>query len=314
MSEQQKHCLLLGGLGFLGNNLCRALRNKYRISIYARNQLMIERFKLDNSDIDVIKGDFSHELDFARILDDVDVVFHLISTTKPSNLDMLYEFDSNVIPTMRFLESCKGRKIRLIFFSSGGTVYGIKTETPISEDETTDPISSYGIQKLTIEKCIEYYGRMYNLDYLIFRIANPYGPCHIVNITQGVIPIFLSKILKHEVVEIWGDGKVIRDYIFVKDVITACQKGIDYHGTYRLFNVGTGKGYSLLEILHIMEGIVPNSLTVKFYPTRRQDVPSNCLDSSRLQKEFNWKPEMDLESGIRYMASIWNEETLSFDE
>ncbi len=312
--KKRKHCLIFGGLGFLGNHLCRTLRKNYKISVYARNQSMIDKSLCIYSDINIIKGDFFNEQNFARILDGVDVIFHLISSTKPSNLDMMYEFNSNVIPTLRLLEACKERKIRVIFFSSGGTVYGIKNRCPITEDEITDPISAYGIQKLTIEKCIEYYGRMYGLDYLIFRIANPYGPCHIANMTQGVIPIFLSKILKNEVIEIWGDGEAVRDYIFVNDVMTACQKGIEYNGEYKLFNVGTGNGYSLLDILSIMEKIVPNKIVVKFYPSRRQDVLSNYLDSNRLRREFKWEPKMNLESGIKYMASIWNDKTLSFDE
>lgn len=312
---KKKHCLILGGTGFLGRNLCHYLKDKYQISIYAKSSLKINLIKQNYSGVDVVEGDFISlsENDISLLLKDVDVIFHLISTTKPSNLNLTYEFKSNVISTLKILDACRGKDIRIVFFSSGGTVYGVDEESPIKEDAQTNPISAYGIQKLTIEKCIEYYGRMYGLDYLIFRISNPYGPCDIKGMTQGVIPIFISHAMLGRAISIWGNGKIIRDYIFVSDLMEVCEKAIDYNGKYRLFNVGTGQGYSLLDVLRVIEENVSLHLNINFLPERKQDVPSNILDCSRLKNIFKWEPKVTLEQGIKYMISIWNEKDFCFE-
>lgn len=307
--RQGKRCLILGGTGFLGVNLYQALRKSgYDVIIY---HYRIESEKeLNESFPDMIfeRGNFQIEENWDQILDGIDVVFHLISTTNPSNINVLYDFESNVLPTIRFLDVCARKKIRVIYFSSGGTVYGTPRYVPIDEEHRTEPISSYGIQKLTIEKCIEYYGRTYGLDYLILRIANPYGIGQNPLSNQGVIAVFLARVLLRQSIEIWGDGQAVRDYIYVNDVMMACIKLLDYNGAVRVFNVGSGEGKSLNSIVKIIGKQTGLKPMVHYCASRIQDVPVNVLDNTVIKKELNWSPVVSMDEGINFMVNSWDKE------
>jgi len=305
-----KKCLILGGAGFLGRNLCKELsRQGYEITVYNRESTQITELCKIVPSVRIIKGDFSTQTkeSFGLLLSNIDVVFHLISTTNPSNKNVLYDFESNVLPTIRFLDACiKSNIKKFIYFSSGGTVYGLPKYVPIDEIHQMEPISSYGIHKLSIEKCIEYYGRTYQLDYNILRIANPYGRGQRPFVNQGVIAVFLANALLGKTIEVWGDGKVVRDYISVVDVIMVCIKVIDYQGQYKIFNVGSGKGSSLNEIIDIIQGEINKTINVKYVEGRIQDVSANILDISLIENELNWTPKVTLEQGIGEMISNWD--------
>lgn len=239
------------------------------------------------------------------LLDQADVVFHLISTTKPGNRDVRKEFETNVIPTIGLLEACAVRGIRLVYFSSGGTVYGIPKYIPLDEGHETEPISAYGIQKLSIEKCIEYYGRMNGLDYSILRIANPYGRFQDPESQQGVIAVFMAHALAGEKIEIWGDGSSVRDYVYVDDVMDACCRLLEYHGDCHTFNIGSGTGHSLQQIVRMIEEDLGRAVDIRYLPSRRQDVPSNVLDCRLAGRELGWHPATELAEGIHRMHEMW---------
>lgn len=306
-------CLILGGTGFLGKNLCRSLLQRhYHVIIYAKQSICLREMATMFPEISFIEDDFIREKDFSKFIDAVDIVFHLISTTNPGNKNMLYDFESNVLPTIRFLDACIGRQIRVIYFSSGGTVYGIPNYLPIDEGHRTEPISAYGIHKLTVEKCLEYYGRTYGLDYIIFRISNPYGMYQNPFANQGVIAVFLSKALLRETIEVWGDGNTVRDYIYVDDVINACLKIVDYTGKVKIFNIGSGKGYSLREIISIIRHKLDTVVEVRYLASRIQDVPTNILDNSLFKRELRWRLHVDLDQGIQKMIDSWDIKTKQF--
>lgn len=298
-------CLVLGGTGFLGINLCEALLAcGYEVYAFSRGGDKSEYLQQILSKVRIIKADFTLVENWGNFLTNVDIVFHLISTTKPSNENLLYEFSTNVIPTIRLLEACRGRNIKLIYFSSGGTVYGIPKYLPIDECHSTEPISAYGIHKLSVEKCIEYYGRSYGINYIILRIANPYGAYQDFNSGQGIIAIFLEKLKNKKPLEIWGDGENIRDYIYIKDLINACMKVITYKGNKKIFNIGSGKGHTIKEIVQILKKKVSYCVEIKFLPARIQDVSVNVLDISLAKKELNWLPKVTLEAGIDVMVDF----------
>lgn len=308
-----KKCLILGGTGFLGKNLCRNLLKKhYQVVVFAKCTMHLKEMSVMFPEISCINGDFSCEKDFSNLLEGVDIVFHLISTTNPGNKNVLFDFESNVLPTIRFLDACVARKIRVVYFSSGGTVYGSSRYLPIDEGHRTEPISAYGIQKLTIEKCFEYYGRTYGLDYIVFRISNPYGMYQNPLANQGVIAVFLSRALLGQTIEVWGDGSSIRDYIYVDDVMTACLNIMHYTGEFKIFNVGSGKGYSLHEIIYIMRHQLDIVVDVRYLSSRIQDVSTNILDNSLLKRELHWNLQVDLEQGMRKMLASWDTKTKTF--
>lgn len=309
----QQRCLVLGASGFLGKNLCRTLRRHgYEVLAYGRDAARMQELAALIPEVHVVTGDFVRTGVPTALLDAADIVFHLISTTKPANKDVKKEFVTNVVPTVNLLDACAARHLRLVYFSSGGTVYGLPRYVPIDEGHRTEPISAYGIHKLSVEKCIEFYGRTYGLDYEILRISNPYGRYQDPLAQQGVMAVFMARAILGQPIAIWGDGSVVRDYIDVDDVMAACLKLLAYRGVERIFNIGSGKGYSLQAILYRMERELGQRITVQYQPSRVQDVPANVLDNSLAEKELSWQPHIGIEEGIHKMHQLWHPEQHDF--
>jgi UDP-glucose 4-epimerase len=300
------HCLVLGGSGFIGANLCRGLLDSgatvRSLALDAPSPAVVADDVQSN--VEWIYGNFA-DLDLVySALRNIDIVFHLISTTLPdmSNKDVKYDLASNLLPTIQLLEAAKNSKIKkMIFISSGGTVYGIPKNIPITENHETHPICAYGIHKLAIEKYLNLFHHLWELDYGILRVSNPYGINQPTNRPQGVIANFLHRLANHEPIEIWGDGNVVRDYIHIDDVIEAFLLLIDHRGPNRLFNIGTGKGYTILELISMIETISGRKVEVRYREGRRVDVPSNILDVNLAKSELCWKPNIDLEHGMYLM-------------
>lgn len=299
-------CLVLGGAGFIGSHLCEALEAlENDVTIYDRFTASIDNLRHINSKVKLVSGDFSQEKNFEQILKDIDVVFHLVSTTLPSNEDTILDVDTNILPTLALLEACKNKSIKVIYFSSGGTVYGIPENTPIPEEHSTDPICSYGIHKLAIEKYLHLYRYLYGLDYAIMRIANPYGERQAPFGSQGAIAVFLAKALLGQPIEIWGDGTIVRDFLYVGDVVNAALLLMEYQGGEKIFNIGSGTGHSLCEIVAEIEEVLGHKIDVKFLQGRKQDVPTNVLDTTRVHQELGWMPTVNLNIGLSKMVAAW---------
>jgi len=290
------NCLILGGGGFLGSHLSEGLATKgHRVCVF-------ERPGYSRRSLDVIEGNIDDPPQIARALSGMDVVFHLACTTVPgsSNADPIYDLASNVLPTLRVLEAARQSRVaRIVFFSSGGTVYGIPERMPIDEDHPTNPTSAYGIHKLAIEKYLALYRRLYGLDSLILRISNAFGEGQSPTSGQGVVAAFLYKALRHEPVEIWGDGSVVRDYIHVSEIVSAAIKSIEYEGHHRTFNIGSGIGISLRDVVVAVEELVGVRLEVHHGAARPFDVPISILDISRAKEHLNWSPQMSFRQGLQ---------------
>ena len=293
-------CLLLGGSGFIGGHLIRRLQGKYKVVVFS--QVPPDEHLL-TQDVEYVEGDFTAIEDFSALLQGVDVVFHMISTTVPTDTTAIAEKDitENILPTIRLLEALKEQpQIKLFFISSGGTVYGNHPLPKLAEETPLQPICSYGLQKALIEQYIAMYHRLYKLPYQIVRLSNPYGVEANVAKKQGIIPIFIRKVLKHEPISIWGDGKTIRDYIFIEDAMDAVSKLIEYTGDLHVFNVGSGEGHSINEIIQIIAeqtGIA--DIKMEYMAPRSCDVRVNILDVNRIRQETGWMPQTNLRNGIQ---------------
>jgi len=307
-------CIIYGGGGFIGSHLADGLLNDgHSVTIFDK-----QNFKRDNivhikNEIEIIEGDFSNEIDIKNSIKGQEIIFHLVSSTLPStsNENEIYDIESNLISTLHLLRESVNNKIKkIIFISSGGTVYGIPDVTPIPETFAGKPLCSYGIIKKTIEEYIYMYGKLYGLDYTILRLSNPYGERQNPFAAQGAIAVFLKKAILNEQIEIWGDGNIVRDYIYIKDVIDAIKKSLPNLKDKKLFNIGYGKGYRLNEILDIIKKVTSINIKVNYTEARSIDVPNNVLDISAAKKYLNWEPKEKLESGIektyRYFKGILN--------
>lgn len=291
--------LVIGGSEFIGSNLSESLLARgYGVRIYSRN---ISRVRGALRGAEYVEGDLGNHGLIREALEGIDVVFHLASTTLPktSNDDPGYDVRSNVVDTIQLLEACVDAGVRkVIFASSGGTVYGVPERLPIKEDHPTNPISSYGIVKLTIEKYLGLFHYLYGLDYAALRISNPYGPYQDPAGQQGAVSVFLHRILSGQPITIWGDGEIVRDYVYISDVVDALELAARSEISRKVLNVGSGRGSSLNEILEVISGIVRREPEVEYLPARSLDVPASVMDVGNARKCLGWAPEVDLVDGI----------------
>jgi len=281
MSNSREKCLVLGGGGFIGSHLSDELiSNGYNVVVFDKLNFSKRNIAHIKSNISVIEGDFNNEVDIVKSLKDIDYVFHLVSSTLPvtSNKNPVYDVETNLISSLMLLdESLKNNVKKIIFISSGGTVYGFPKNIPIREDHPRQPICSYGIIKKTIEDYLYMYNRLYGLDYTVFRISNPYGERQNPLSIQGAIPVFLRKIVKDEQVEIWGDGSITRDYVYIKDIVKVLVTALKISSENKIFNLGSGVGRSLNELIEVMKKVTGKNINPKYEEARGLDVPVKCI-------------------------------------
>jgi len=307
MNGNNPKVLVLGGGGFIGSNLCEGLLAAgHKVRVFEHPHVHSQCTPAVFNQIEWFEGDFTNPVEVDAALDGCDIVFHLISTTLPrnSNENPSYDIESNVVATIKMLESARRRGLhKVIFASSGGTVYGIPSQLPIPESHPTEPIVSYGITKLAIEKYLHLFYTLHGLDCCILRLANPYGQGQRVVASQGAVAVFLHKALRDETIEIWGDGSVTRDYVYISDVVLAMISAMEPTGPHRIFNVGSGTGLSLNELLEKIEQVLGRSVRRSYHPGRQFDVPVNILDIERAKQFLSWQPKTSIVDGLRKTLS-----------
>jgi UDP-glucose 4-epimerase len=294
--------VVIGGNGFIGTHLIEFLiRDGVSVRAFDRYP---SQFVQPKKEVEYVIGDLGNHGSLAEIVQGTDWVFHLAYTTLPktSNDDPAYDVRSNLIDAVQLLQSCKEAGVKkVIFVSSGGTVYGVPQTVPILETHPTNPICSYGITKLAIEKYLHLFYHLYGLEYAVTRISNPYGEGQNPNAQQGAIGVFLGKVARGEAIEIWGKGDVVRDYLHIDDAASALIKAARYQSATdgpRIFNIGSGTGHSLNEIVDEIKVIVDRKVIVEYKPARSLDVQSNVLDTNLARTCLDWKPTIDLNTGI----------------
>ena len=293
--------LVLGGNGFIGTNLVeRLLADGSDVRVYDRGA---NRFG-EVSGAEQLRGELGNHGLIREAVRGVEVVFHLVSTTLPktANDDPIHDVRSNLVDTLQLLESCVEAGVRkVVFASSGGTVYGPPRSVPIEEGHPNDPITSYGIVKLAIEKYLHLFHHLHDLDFAALRISNPYGPYQDPTGQQGAVGVFLQNALAGRPITIWGDGEVVRDYLYVADLADALVRAST---TGRgVFNVGSGHGVSLNELLESISAVAGERPQVRYQAARTLDVPANVLDIRRAREELGWSPRVGLDEGLQKTTS-----------
>ena len=293
--------VLLGGGGFIGSAIVeRLLKEDVQIRIFERPDVRPYR-RFPEGKIEWITGDLMSTHDIDRAIDGVETVIHLASTTTPksSHEDMIYDMESNLAPSLKVLKAMSSKKIhKIIYISSGGTVYGNPVYLPIDEKHPTDPRVSYGITKLAIEKYLQMYGSTHGIKVVILRVTNPFGERQRVESAQGAVGIFINKILHGQEIEIWGDGSTVRDYLYVGDVANAFANAIRYNGNKAVFNISSGIGTSLTDLINKIEQALHIKAIRRYTAGRAFDVKANVLDNSLARVELGWEPQTTFEQGI----------------
>ncbi|MEA3466351.1 MAG: NAD-dependent epimerase/dehydratase family protein [Thermodesulfobacteriota bacterium] len=293
---------IFGGGGFIGSAIAdRLLRDNHRLRIFERPRVEPYRQFSDSEDVEWLTGDFLSIHDVGAAIDGADVVLHLISTTLPksSNDDPVYDVQSNLVGTLQLLNLMVEKQIRkIVFISSGGTVYGNPAYLPVDENHSTEPQVSYGITKLAIEKYLLMYQRLHGIKANILRVANPFGERQRVETAQGAVGVFLSRAIQQQPIEIWGDGTIVRDYVYVGDVADAFACAVEYEGEKSVFNISSGSGVSLNELINLLERVFKRKVVCSYRPGRPFDVPVSILDNSLAHKELGWKLQVGFEEGL----------------
>lgn len=296
--------LFIGGAGFIGSNIIRSLTGLYKDSfkIYVIEPHFANVDSLCNLDVFLFRGTIS-DFDFVKsIIDnyDIDIVVHLVSTLVPGSSfeDWRKEYDSLILPSFLIMQFCAKNNIRFVYFSSGGTIYGNGKGQPFKESDPMAPISYYGWSKQMIENTILFLHRTQNLNYLIIRPSNPYGPGQKLDGKQGLIAVAIGRALENRCLDVWGDGTSVRDYIYIDDLCVAFCKLISLSIINQTLNIGSGVGYSIFQVTNLINSIIEEKLTVKFVPPRNADVSSMVLDTTNLKKLIEFHP-ISLQQGIK---------------
>ncbi len=305
--------VVIGAAGFIGTNLTIKLaENKQdNITLVDRDRdYFVNINKFDFENVKIVESSLDENMDFS-ILEGQDIIYHLVSTVVPttSNQHISKDIEANVVFSSKLFDACIKYNIKkVVFVSSGGTVYGKEVSCPLTEEMATNPISSYGVQKITIEKLLYLYNYMYGLDYRIIRLANPYGPYQRPNGVLGVVTTFTYKALKGDKITVYGDGSVIRDYIYIDDAIKAILNIANGNSRHYVFNLGCGYGTSIKQVIEAIESTLNIKMNIEYKEGRSVDVPINYLDISRYEEDYGKLNPVPLKVGILKTAKFMKEE------
>jgi len=291
--------LVLGGNGFIGSHVVDSLLAAgHRVRVFDRSA---ERYRSPCPDVEYCMGNFADENLLTEALQGMDAVCHLVSTTVPatSNLDPVADVQDNLVNSIRLLEQMRAVRVyRILYISSGGTIYGNPEMSPVSENHPLHPLCSYAVVKLAIENYLFMYQQLHGFEPIVLRVSNPYGPRQGHAGVQGLIGTALGRLAAGEPIEIWGDGSVVRDYIYVSDLADLCVQALQGNHC-GVFHAGSGTGYSVNDILSTIREKISPDLQVQYGERRDFDVKEVVLDMNRTLDTFNWQSKIGLCEGIR---------------
>jgi UDP-glucose 4-epimerase len=298
-----KNCILVGGSGFLGLNVAVGLISAgYKVTIVDKRSFCPEYFPEVTKKIDFIRMDYHGSEALKNALRGKDVLFHFASLSLPgTSMDSMdNDIRDDVLGSIKLFKLAHRAGVKKIVFpSSGGTVYGDSDQLPINEKKSTNPISSYGVIKLTIENYLFLFNKIYGMEYLIYRLSNPYGPGQNPNGEQGLITKSIYNMLTGLPITVFGNGKNLRDYMFIEDAVAAFVAGMKQDLKNDIYNVGSGKGYTINEVIKIASEVAGIKPEVKYLKKRQIDVTANILDTTKFRSETGWRAKVSLEKGIK---------------
>jgi UDP-glucose 4-epimerase len=298
-----EHHVILGGTGFIGRHVGVLLaRAGHRVTIAARHRPFYE-FPADVAERIVWTTLELGSADWDRVVETATVVHHYAWGSIPASANSNPGGDliSNVHSTISLLEALRRRGGgRVVFASSGGTVYGRVRETPVREDHAVAPITAYGAGKATAEVYLGLYRALFGVDCRVARISNPYGTGQDPANGLGAVTTFLHNALAEKPIEIWGTGEVVRDFIHIADVASClvALAGASLSEEAFIFNVGSGQGVSLNGVVSALEAHLNKTLNVIRFKKRAFDIPINILAIDRARNVLGWVPRIKLSEGI----------------
>lgn len=327
----QKTILVLGGAGYIGSHTAHLLhQNGYKVVIIDK---LLHGQSFDNNWADLIVGDFADEKILKTVFDkyDIEAVMHFaalievgISVVKPAEF-----YENNVVKTLHFLNFMLSRDVKNIIFSSTCAIYGNPVKIPMNEKHPFAPISPYGKNKLTVEFALEDYSKAYDLNYVSLRYFNAAGSDFENGLGEQhdpethIIPLMLRAIKNNKTFKIFGsdynspDGTCVRDYIHVKDLAKAHLLALNYifdTQTSNVFNLGTGTGFSVKEMIEAAENVCGQKMDVQLCERRLGDVDTLIADNKKIKNILGWEPIHSNIKNIVQSAWRWEHHLLTEKE
>jgi UDP-glucose 4-epimerase len=302
--EKKENILIVGGSGFIGFATIHAL------IAAGFNIRVLDPFLHKDlpAEVQAYQGTTENLSLVAQALSNCNRVIFLGGNSAPAAgiPTVECEIANELLPVIHFAEICATAGCQqFIFASSGGTVYGSSALEQIPETHQCSPISSYGVSKLSIELYLAVLSRNTKMDTLSLRLSNPYGPEQIVKRNQGFVAAAMSAVFNDDILSIWGDGSVTRDYIYIDDVAEAFVAACIHEPITDTINIGSGIGVSLLELCKAINNSTNKLLSLKFEPARTVDIPRNVLSTQYAKNTLKWTSKIKLEEGLQLTAEWW---------
>lgn len=302
--------LVTGGAGFIGSNLVDALiRDGHKVCVvdnYTTGKKEYENIMATYITMDVTSSDLHLAFrDFCP-----EVVYHLAAQVdvETSMANPLNDQSTNIAGCINVLECCKEFDVKKIIYSSTAAVYGSPSYLPIDEKHATDPKSFYGISKLTPELYIKLYKELYQLEYTILRYGNVFGPRQAYKGEAGVVSIFINKALRGERICFHGSGNQTRDFIYVRDIVSANLAALK-QGDGRVLNISRNGPLSLIELFNMIKNITNTELKSIHASLREGDIKDSWLDNSLAKEALNWQPEVSMIDGLKQTIDYYSIES-----
>lgn len=307
MKAKLINALVIGGAGYIGAHLVpQLIAAGRRVTVLGRSET--PRYALPVGAV-YVSGDFAQRELISGLLDVHQEVIHLAYASVPNTSfeNPLADLLQNLPPTLQLFAETAGRGVKLVFVSSGGTVYGEAVELPIKESHQNRPISPYGVTKLTLENYAYLYAATHGLKFICIRPANAYGVGQRPFVGQGFISTAMASAMQGVPIKIFGQRGTIRDYLYVSDLASGIVSALDQGHLSETYNLGSGIGLSNLDVIDAFRSLISEigcKVQVEHLPERAFDVKANVLDSTKLQKHTGWKARIELEEGLR-QTSNW---------
>jgi UDP-glucose 4-epimerase len=294
--------MVTGGAGFIGSHVVDTfLANDYEVVVV--DDLSTGRLSNLNPAATFYQIDIrSPELEEIFKEEEPDFIDHHAAQmdVRRSVDDPLFDADVNVLGSIKLIELARKHQVkRFIYISTGGAVYGEPEYLPCDEEHPVNPICPYGASKHTVEHYLYMYQELYDLDYVVLRYPNVYGPRQDPHGEAGVVAIFTGQMLKGEQVVINGDGKQERDFVYVEDCARANLLALTAENPNTIFNLGYGYGTSINDIYSNLKAATDYKMSAIHGPEKAGETQRIYLEATKARQELNWTPTVGLEDGLQ---------------
>ncbi|GGD28478.1 NAD-dependent epimerase/dehydratase family protein [Pontibacillus salipaludis] len=300
--------LVTGGAGFIGSHVVEMLVENKNIDIGVLDNLSSgKKENLDLNKVAFYEGDINDYTTVESVIQDFkpQSVIHLAAqiNVTASIEDPLHDGQTNIVGTLNLLEAARTKSVNKIVFASSAAVYGNPSYLPIDEKHKTNPLSPYGLSKYTVEKYLELYADMFNINYTVLRYSNVYGPRQDAHGEGGVVAIFNDLIKHGKQIEIHGDGTQSRDFVFVKDVAQANYQALT-HGDNMTLNVSSNGSTTVNDLVELFKKYSQNEIRgVNHTEPRPGDIEHSVLNNTEAKSVLKWEPAYTLDNGIQKLIS-----------